>query len=105
MNDEACPWLLPDHGACVLHGVHTRHMSDDLSRWETPVMNAPYLLSAEGNTLPWASVLRQCDEVVEPNVSGYWGRCDLAAGHEQVGEVDHAINGGVHVLRWSSVYE
>lgn len=49
--------------------------------------------------LPWAyPFAARCRAVKEPNDSGYWGRCDLRAGHDG----DHALERGLDTPRWST---
>lgn len=49
--------------------------------------------------LPWAGVFqRRCKARVEPNESGFWGRCELVRGHEG----DHALERGMDCPRWST---
>lgn len=49
--------------------------------------------------LEWATMFDHCSARVEPNATGYWGRCDLIK-HDQ--NVDHALERGMEILRWST---
>lgn len=49
--------------------------------------------------LEWATMFNRCRARVEPNESGYWGRCDLVK-HGR--ETDHALERGMEILRWST---
>ncbi len=50
--------------------------------------------------LPWAPIWpwKRCRASVEPNPTGYWGRCDLQARHDG----DHALERGMDTPRWST---
>ena len=66
-------------------------------------MGGPAAYDRDG--LPWATVWqtltgRRCRARKEPNPSGMWGRCDLAAGHQG----DHALERGLDVPRWSTTW-
>lgn len=60
-----------------------------------PAMRA----SQRPEDLPWAPLFgRRCRARKEPNESGFWGRCELAAGHAG----DHALERGMDTPRWST---
>lgn len=50
--------------------------------------------------LPWSKIFRyRCRAVIEPNDTGYWGRCELARGHAPI---DHALERGLVIVRWET---
>ena len=51
--------------------------------------------------LPWAPPWRRrCRAVLEPNWTGYHGRCELARGHSP--NMEHALERGMEIVRWPS---
>lgn len=51
--------------------------------------------------IEWARPFRfeRCPARLEPNVSGYWGRCERKRMHQD----DHALERGFEIVYWSTL--